>query len=242
VLHDVLAPPAWANPADVKGSPNVAVTSFRNTQGTFVVWADGHTTRAGSALSYAPGRPIGSPNVAIGSVNLAGVPNVLYADGSLRPPSDTGAQSRFPPSRQLSGSVLIPPLPAATYTWTVIDMPPPPVTLQPVSSGSTSITPGCTVRGASPCRVASRTSWSRYGGEEIESQEPFVEPGVIELTFEPAMDVVPVVTCSPVGEADLSFQGVPMNAPSTASVESVSTTGCRIRFVGEGVSFLAIGD
>lgn len=94
-----------AAPADVFGSPLIPVTTFKNQSGNFVVWADGHITRAGQPNSvvaglndYLPmpgfpkpnqvtGKVQGSPNVPVGAFQDDDGSYVLFADGSTRKPN-----------------------------------------------------------------------------------------------------------------------------------------------------------
>jgi hypothetical protein len=103
---------AEAAPSDVFGSPNVAVDTYRNTHGTFVLWSDGRITNAETGQTengngdYSPGtsadppfqdpvlennRPLGSPNVAIKAVPRHDATYVLFSDGKFRKPNDADA-------------------------------------------------------------------------------------------------------------------------------------------------------
>lgn len=103
---------AEAAPADVFGSPNVAVDTYRNTHGTFVLWSDGRITNAETGQlenangDYSPAtaadppfqnpvlennRPLGSPNVAIKAVPRHDATYVLFSDGKFRKPNDVDA-------------------------------------------------------------------------------------------------------------------------------------------------------
>lgn len=103
---------AQAAPADVVGSANVAVDTYRNAKGTYVVWADGRITNAQSGAEVNPRRgvsgsyddpagftnphlddhaPGGSPNVAVKTVSRSDATYVLFADGKLKKPHDGNA-------------------------------------------------------------------------------------------------------------------------------------------------------
>ena len=103
-----------AAPADVFGSPNVPVQSYRNRNGSFVVWADGHISEAATGNTVNPasdvsdayldatadgfskpritqGRALGSPHVPISVVQTSKGSFVLFADGSTMKPKDVNA-------------------------------------------------------------------------------------------------------------------------------------------------------
>jgi len=100
----MLARPAHAAPTDVKGSPNIAVKSYTNRAGNFVLWADGHISNAntgvkvvtpgtgyGPAAGFTPSpktprRPGGSPSVAVDVIQDTTGTYVLFSDGSVRHP------------------------------------------------------------------------------------------------------------------------------------------------------------
>lgn len=107
-----LGGPAEAAPSDVFGSPNVAVDTYRNTHGTFVLWSDGRITNAetgqqeNASADYSaatsadppfvdpalqPQRPLGSPHVAIKAVPRQDATYVLFSDGKFRKPQDADA-------------------------------------------------------------------------------------------------------------------------------------------------------
>jgi hypothetical protein len=110
--------PAGAAPADVKGSPNVAVDTFRNRDDTFILWSDGSISRASggpkvngpteytnpptgsnvAAPVMANGRVLGSPNVAVKAIPRGDLTLVLFSDGSLKKPTNiaAGAESSVP--------------------------------------------------------------------------------------------------------------------------------------------------
>ncbi|MBI3930333.1 MAG: hypothetical protein HY319_32655 [Armatimonadetes bacterium] len=120
--------PAAAAPADVFGSPDVAVTGFQTTGGTFVLWSDGHITNvptdgsaptvvngadayklpaAGTQTRPAPtaGKPQGSPNVAVGVLPTRSVTYVLFADGTAKIPLDDDAKKGPPASGRVESGV-----------------------------------------------------------------------------------------------------------------------------------------
>jgi len=101
---------AEAAPADVIGSPNVAVDTYKNSKGTYVLWADGRITSAqggGNDLgrpyrdpdpSAQIGRPTleqekpqGSPNVAVKAIPRSDATFILFADGQIRRPANADA-------------------------------------------------------------------------------------------------------------------------------------------------------
>lgn len=103
-----------AAPADVHGSPNVPIQSYRNRNGCFTVWADGHITNSMTSAAVNParstsgsyldaaadgfvaptlvsGRPQGSPHVPVSVIQNSKGSFVLFADGTTMKPSDTDA-------------------------------------------------------------------------------------------------------------------------------------------------------
>lgn len=131
VAFGILFPQLWpipkvlATPGDVFGSPNVAVDTFRNRSGTFVLWSDGRITRAsggGADLGHPYSAPpasaqigtpplisnqgVGSPNVAVKAVARPDGTFVLFADGNLKRPahSDAWAGAATAGSKFLTGS------------------------------------------------------------------------------------------------------------------------------------------
>jgi hypothetical protein len=102
---------AQAAAKDVFGSPQVAVSSYKNQKGSFILWADGHISNVDtpdqvvSALSdcvEAPEvpaitrdktKPQGSPNVPVGVYQNAKSTYVLFADGSYKKPKGEAAAS-----------------------------------------------------------------------------------------------------------------------------------------------------
>jgi len=103
-----------AAPANVYGSSNVPVQSYRNRNGSFIVWADGHISNAMTNISVNPAseitgsyldatvdgfakpqmdskKPMGSPNVPISVVQTSKGSFVLFADGTTLKPKDPDA-------------------------------------------------------------------------------------------------------------------------------------------------------
>lgn len=108
VMAGMMAQSGEAAPKDVLGSPNVAIRSYKNEEGIFVLWADGRITDAKSGkevgnpknyktpAGFSPpslvrGRPAGSPNVAVDVIQDENGTFVLFADGSVRQPNLGGA-------------------------------------------------------------------------------------------------------------------------------------------------------
>lgn len=109
-----LTPPVDAAPADVLGSPLIPVTTYRNLQGNFIVWSDGHITKAGEPntvlnqlADYVPvpgfpkptqvaGKVQGSPNVPVGAYQDKNGSYVLFADGSTRKPNGASGSAEWP--------------------------------------------------------------------------------------------------------------------------------------------------
>ncbi len=114
--------PRQANAAasDTFGSPQVAVTSYKNQKGNFILWADGHISRVDapdttvSTLSASipipadedppptvtrdESRPQGSPNVPVGVYQNGIGTYLLFADGSYKKPSGDAAAASSVPS------------------------------------------------------------------------------------------------------------------------------------------------
>jgi len=99
---------AHAAPTDILGSPNVAVGSFRNKQGDFILYSDGsiadssgnRTNPSQYSLakgfkkpSQVRGKPAGSPNIAVGTIQNDDGTFVLFADGSVKEPNLAGAKA-----------------------------------------------------------------------------------------------------------------------------------------------------
>lgn len=99
--------PAAASPADVRGSDNVLVCGYRNRAGSFLLWSSGRITRPDGTQANAAGRymaapgysrpdlvarqPVGSGNVACGTVPDGSGTYVVFSDGSVRRPAEPGA-------------------------------------------------------------------------------------------------------------------------------------------------------
>lgn len=111
----LLARPAMAAPNDVKGSPNVAITSYSNEDNEiFIVYSDGSISRADTGawvsqglagLDNPPagqfrkptpvaGRPRGSSQVCIGVIQNGDGTYLLFSDGSVKVPRNANARSR----------------------------------------------------------------------------------------------------------------------------------------------------
>lgn len=103
---------AEAASTDVFGSPQVAVASYKNQKGSFILWADGHITRVDTpntavsvltdcvdapevpAVTRDNSKPQGSPNVPVGVYQNGTATYLLFADGSYkRPKGDANAPS-----------------------------------------------------------------------------------------------------------------------------------------------------
>lgn len=99
-----------ASPADVFGSSNVAIDTYRNSRGTYVLWSNGRITSAeGGAQdlghpyrspdpsarigtpSLTNGQPLGSPNVAVRAIPRSDATYVLFSDGNLKRPAHADA-------------------------------------------------------------------------------------------------------------------------------------------------------
>jgi len=95
---------AEAASKDVFGSPQVAVTSYKNQKGSFILWADGHVSEVNTpnavvslltdcvdapeipALTRDNSKPQGSPNVPVGVYQNGTASYLLFADGSYKKP------------------------------------------------------------------------------------------------------------------------------------------------------------
>ena len=98
---------AHANPQDVHGSPGVCVSSYTNSAGSWMLWADGHVTNAYSAANETNsfntttqfGTPtkylgvLGSPNVPTGVLQTVNGTYVAFADGSVKQPASVNASA-----------------------------------------------------------------------------------------------------------------------------------------------------
>lgn len=114
-----------AAPSDIRGSDNMAVDTYRNSAGTYVVWSSGRITDVRSPSTdlgqpftapsvssgivdpgYQSGQTLGSPNVAVKAIPREDGTYILFADGTLRVPSDSGARAPSAiPGKILRGSV-----------------------------------------------------------------------------------------------------------------------------------------
>jgi len=96
-----------AAPADVFGSPNVAIDTYRNSAGHYVLWSDGRITDTkggeqdlghpyeapSAAAEIAPphhqrDKALGSPHVAVKAIPRSDATYVLFSDGSLKLPAN----------------------------------------------------------------------------------------------------------------------------------------------------------
>ncbi|MBN9419085.1 MAG: hypothetical protein J0I12_26765 [Candidatus Eremiobacteraeota bacterium] len=116
---------AEAASQDVFGSPQVAISSYKNQRGSFILWADGHISKvetpdtvvstlaqcvaipAGEdpppTVTRDNSKPQGSPNVPVGMYQTGQGSYVLFADGSCKKPlGDAGAASASPNVRSTS--------------------------------------------------------------------------------------------------------------------------------------------
>lgn len=108
-----MLPSVEAAPSDIKGSPNIAVKSFRTKNGTYILYSDGSISgrtaegqivakqlpRYGAAPgwpapNFAAGKPKGSPNVAVDVIQDGNSTFVLFSDGSVKSPSMAGFESQ----------------------------------------------------------------------------------------------------------------------------------------------------
>ncbi|MBI3928098.1 MAG: hypothetical protein HY319_21320 [Armatimonadetes bacterium] len=128
--HTIFLRRLEAAPADVIGSPNVAVCGYKTNAGSFVLYSDGRIVELPSDVggvpqvvvenAQTPGeyldapsnfapltveqRSQGSPNVAVGVMPTKAATYVLFANGSVkRPKHDAAAQA--PPGELVSGYV-----------------------------------------------------------------------------------------------------------------------------------------
>jgi hypothetical protein len=120
----LLSSKAEAAPADVKGSPNVAVDTYRNSAGTYILWSNGKITNAdGDATDLGhpyttpdaaakigkqtlePKKLLGSPNVAIKAIPRKDATYILFADGTLQKPASSAAYAGEGGSRVIAGSM-----------------------------------------------------------------------------------------------------------------------------------------
>ena len=133
-----------AAPKDVQGSPNVAVDTYSNSRGSFVLMSDGtvfsvKNGTTGSGVAYtagvtdlghpysAPpaaagitpptavsGRVVGSPNVAVKALVRSDATYVAFTDGKLRKPANADAAAAGASQRILQG-MLLPGSPGCPY-------------------------------------------------------------------------------------------------------------------------------
>lgn len=104
---------AEAASQDVFGSPQVAISSYRNQKGSFILWADGHISNVDTPntpvstlsqcvpipadedpppeLTRDNTKPQGSPNVPVGMYQTSRGSYVLFADGSYKKPNGDAA-------------------------------------------------------------------------------------------------------------------------------------------------------
>lgn len=125
-----LWPQAGAAPGDVFGSANIAVDSYRNRKGTYVVWSNGRVTDVSNpandlghpfrdpdatagitAARVQEGQALGSPNVAVKAIPRGDATYVLFSDGTLKLPAN--AEAAAPAA--VPGRVLIWNSPPGTY-------------------------------------------------------------------------------------------------------------------------------
>lgn len=101
-----------AAPSDVRGSGNVAVSSYTTTAGTYTLWTSGRITNTKTGKTVAPpyeaagagfaqasrnrGEPLGSENVAVDYVQNKDGTFTLFADGSVKKATDLGASGKAP--------------------------------------------------------------------------------------------------------------------------------------------------
>jgi len=108
--NTTLWPRASAAPADVFGSANVAVDTYRNRKGTYVIWSNGRVTDVSNpaadlghpfrdppgdahiaAAKKVEGNSLGSPNVAVKALTRGDATYVLFSDGSIKLPANADA-------------------------------------------------------------------------------------------------------------------------------------------------------
>lgn len=107
---------AEAASQDVFGSPQVAISSYKNQRGSFILWADGHITNVDTpnatvsslgecvdapevpAVTRDNNMPQGSPNVPVGVYQNATATYVLFADGSYKRPKGAASAASVNPS------------------------------------------------------------------------------------------------------------------------------------------------
>jgi hypothetical protein len=196
-----------AAPSDVRGSGNIAVDSYKNSQGTFILYSDGRITNYDKGENVAPpytdevpdyvkaglerGLPTGSPNVAVGLVPHKSGTYVLFADGSIKNPVNANKGSSD--NKILRG---------------IID------TSVPRTTGSTKI-------------VGANEGWTMQRPTNAAGQ-----PGVNNVRFDEPYDEVPVVILTAVGGNNyFDDDGAlsPQAGNSGVIVESVNEYGFKYR-------------
>ena len=114
--------PLEAAPADVTGSPNIAVDTYRNIAGTFILWSNGKITNAEGGPTdlghpYGPPPPeakigkqtleekrsLGAPKVAIKAIPRKDGTYILFADGTLQKPANGAAAAGDSSSKVVAG-------------------------------------------------------------------------------------------------------------------------------------------
>jgi hypothetical protein len=108
--HGQFSRVAEAAPADVKGSPNIAVDTYRNNKGSYILYSDGRivdakggntdlghpyvqppaTAKIGQSESVR-GKSTGSPNVAVKALVRTDGSYILFSDGSIKKPNNADA-------------------------------------------------------------------------------------------------------------------------------------------------------
>ena len=115
---------AEAAPADVKGSPNIAVDTYRNSMGTYILWSNGKITSVEDGTTdlghpygppdaaakigkqtLEPKKALGSPHVAIKAIPRKDATYILFADGTLQKPANSHAYAGESGSRVIAGSM-----------------------------------------------------------------------------------------------------------------------------------------
>mgnify|MGYP003379791609 CR=1 FL=1 len=100
-----IVPQVSAAPGDIRGSSLIAVTSYRNRAGSFVLWSDGRISSVDdpntsisvlsnyteipglSKLNLSVKSPKGSPNIPVGAYQDSKGSYILFSDGSSKKPS-----------------------------------------------------------------------------------------------------------------------------------------------------------
>lgn len=113
----------WASPDDVRGSGNIAVCGYTNKAGSFILWSDGRITdlsgnQVCSSSSYSAvsgykkpkavsGQIAGSKNVAVGIIQAQGSTCVVFADGTVKKPSNAKASAAPSENNIIGGKIYI---------------------------------------------------------------------------------------------------------------------------------------